>query len=370
MLIIWSLSTSERKICRRTFAKCTTRLATKHQRFNARVWRNESSCGENGIINDQKEPTKSNLSTIKQQTTMEKYIGIASNAYSDFGNYFWGQITFRDGGLYGNYFWGLIILSAIFFGLEQVKPWRENQARFRKDFWLDFFYMFFNFFLFSLIIFNGMTAVGVQLFKDFLGLFGIENIVAIQVGGLPKWAQLVILFVLKDFIEWWVHRLLHYSSFLWQFHKVHHSVEQMGFAAHLRYHWAENLVYKSIAYIPLAMIGFGIDDFFYVHIFAITIGHWNHANWKVNIGVLGYVLNNPNMHMWHHAYDIPEERKTGINFGLTLSVWDYIFRTAYIPHSGKDIKLGFPGMEKFPDSFLGQSAYGVLGSDKEEDNIR
>ena len=45
-----------------------------------------------------------------------------------------------------NYFYGLILVSLIVFGLELVFPWRKNQASFRKDFWQDCLYMFFNFF--------------------------------------------------------------------------------------------------------------------------------------------------------------------------------------------------------------------------------
>jgi len=62
--------------------------------------------------------------------------------------------------------------------------------------------------------------------------------------------------------------------------------------------------------------------------------------------------------MWHHAHDLPEERRYGVNFGLTLSLWDYLFGTAYIPHSGRSIKLGFPGVKSFPKKFWGQITHG------------
>jgi sterol desaturase/sphingolipid hydroxylase (fatty acid hydroxylase superfamily) len=129
----------------------------------------------------------------------------------------------------------------------------------------------------------------------------------------------------------------------------------MGFAAHLRFHWMESVVYKSIEYIPLAMIGFGIDDFFIVHIFAVAIGHLNHSNVKLPLGPLKYIFNNPQMHIWHHAKEIPG--KYGINFGLTFSFWDYLFRTAYIPRSGRDEELGFKNSDQFPSTFISQSVY-------------
>jgi len=298
---------------------------------------------------------------------MEKYLEVFLNGYSGYANYLLDEITHPQ---WHNYFYWLIGVSLVFFLLEVFNPWRENQARFRKDFWMDFFYMFFNFFLFSLIIYNAASDVVVNLFGDFLALFGISNLVAVEINSWPTVGQLFALFLIRDFIQWWVHRLLHRSKFLWQFHKVHHSVEQMGFAAHLRFHWMENVVYRSIEYIPLAMIGFGIDDFFLVHIFTLTIGHFNHSNWRISLGPLKYVLNNPQMHIWHHAYEIPEDRKYGINFGLSLSVWDYVFGTAYIPSSGRDIRLGFKGVEKFPDTFINQNLYGFGFTKREKEKRR
>jgi sterol desaturase/sphingolipid hydroxylase (fatty acid hydroxylase superfamily) len=132
----------------------------------------------------------------------------------------------------------------------------------------------------------------------------------------------------------------------------------MGFAAHLRYHWMEPIVYNSLRYIPLAIIGgFSAQDVAFVHFFNITIGHLNHANIDWDYGFLKYIFNNPKMHIWHHSKELPEDRKYGVNFGLTLSVWDYLFNTNYIPHSGRDIELGFEGDEQFPKGFIGQEMY-------------
>ena len=184
---------------------------------------------------------------------------------------------------------------------------------------------------------------------------------AIEIGSWPVWLQLLTLFVIRDFVQWNVHRLLHRLPFLWEFHKVHHSVEEMGFAAHLRYHWMENVVYRGLEYIPLAMIGFGIDDFFIVHIFTLTVGHFNHSNIRVPLGPLKFLFNNPQMHIWHHAKHLPQEHPHGMNFGLTLSLWDYLFGTACIPSDGRDIELGFPGDETFPQGFVAQSLHGLKG---------
>ncbi len=287
---------------------------------------------------------------------MDSYVQTIIDSYTGYASYLYHEITIPS---WHNYFYWLIGVSFFFFTLEWFFSWRKDQPRIRQDFWLDGFYMFFNFFLFSLIGYNAISSVLVQAFNEILASVGITNIVSIRIGSWPVWAQLLTLFVLRDFIHWNVHRLLHRVPFLWEFHKVHHSVIQMGFAAHLRYHWMENIVYRTIEYIPLGMIGFGIQDFFFVHIIALSIGHFNHSNINISLGPLRYLFNNPQMHTWHHAKTWPEQYKYGVNFGISLSLWDYLFGTVHMTTDPKDIELGFAGDETFPRSFKKQMIYGI-----------
>jgi sterol desaturase/sphingolipid hydroxylase (fatty acid hydroxylase superfamily) len=283
---------------------------------------------------------------------MEKYWELFAGSFTGYGHYLLQEMLYPG---WHNYFYWLLALSVFFWLVEVLLPWRQHQARIRQDFWLDGFYMFFNFFLFSLLGFNALSNIGVQAFQDVLALFGCKNIVALEIHSWPVWGQLLTLFVVRDFIQWNVHRLLHRVPFLWEFHKVHHSVQQMGFAAHLRFHWMETIVYRTLEYIPLAMIGFGIQDFFLVYIFATAIGHFNHANFRLPLGPLRFLLNNPQMHIWHHAKALPY--RYGANYGISLSIWDYLFRTAYIPADGRNIALGFEEVEQYPDSFIKQQTF-------------
>ena len=280
-------------------------------------------------------------------------VEIIKNSYTGYYNYLLHEMLHPS---WHNYFYWLLGLSLITWLLEILFPWRKEQAIFRKDFWLDAFYMFFNFFLFSLIGYNALSNVFVELFTNFLALLGIHNLVAFHIQHWPAWIKLMLMFVVADFIQWNIHRLLHKNKYLWEFHKVHHSVEQMGFAAHLRFHWMETIIYKTLQYIPLAMIGFGLQDFFIIHIIAVAIGHLNHANIKITYGPLKYVLNNPVMHLWHHALYLPKG-SYGVNFGISLSFWDYVFKTAYIPNENANEPLGFEGIETFPSSFIKQAVY-------------
>jgi sterol desaturase/sphingolipid hydroxylase (fatty acid hydroxylase superfamily) len=152
------------------------------------------------------------------------YLQLIIDSYTGYGNYLWREITQPS---WHNYLYWLVGISLFFFLVEWLRPWHRQQPAFRKDFWQDVFYMFFNFFLFSLIIYNAASDMVVRLFNDALEAIGIPNLVAFEVMSWPIWAHLLLGFVVRDFVQWWIHRLLHRVPALWEFHKVHHSVEQM-----------------------------------------------------------------------------------------------------------------------------------------------
>ncbi len=284
-------------------------------------------------------------------------LNIFKESFVGYGNYLLHEIT-NPG--WNNYFYILIAVSIGVYLLELCFPWRKDQGVFRKGFWLDLLYMFFNFFIFNWIVFIALSTLFESYFFSFLTLFGIDldGLKLFDLNTLPTLSRLLLFFVLTDFVQWITHRMLHRIPWLWNFHKVHHSVKEMGFAAHLRYHWMETVIYRTMLYIPLAIMGgFSVDDVILVHVIALTIGHLNHANIHLNYGILKYIFNNPAMHIWHHAKALPQAHPNGVNFGISLSLWDYIFRTNYIPKSGRDIVLGFVGDESFPKSFVGQECY-------------
>ncbi|CAI8224576.1 MAG: Uncharacterised protein [Flavobacteriaceae bacterium] len=285
---------------------------------------------------------------------MKKYIDAFTDAFLGTLDWTWNSIVFEVP-FYANYFWGLILISLVVWGLEIAFPWRKNQAVFRQDFWLDGFYMFFNFFIFSIVI-EGVYQV---LKLSFTQINITEKSLAlVDISGWAPAVQLLVFFIVLDFVQWLTHIFLHKYPFLWKFHKVHHSVKQMGFASHLRYHWMENILYKPLKTFGVMLLGgFEPQQAFIVHFITIAIGHINHANIKITWGPLKYVFNNPVMHLYHHASEVPQGRR-GVNYAISLSLWDYLFKTNYIPEESGDVALGFEGDATFPKSFIGQNTYG------------
>ncbi len=282
---------------------------------------------------------------------MEKYVSAFIHELTSTLNWTLDSIFFKVP-WYNNYFWGLIVISLVVWLLEIIFPWRKNQSRIRKDFWLDGFYMFFNFFIFSIFISGDYKAIG--LFFSEMGIT-TKSLAVFNLSNWPAGIQLIVFFIILDFVQWLTHLLLHKYEVLWRFHKVHHSVKEMGFSAHLRYHWMENILYKPLKTLGVMLLGgFEPEQAYIVHFIAITIGHLNHANIRITWGPLKYVLNNSVMHLYHHMKALPEDKSKGINFGISLSIWDFLFKTNYLPDDNGEIELGFPNEENFPKGFFGQ----------------
>lgn len=233
--------------------------------------------------------------------------------------------------------------------LELIRPWRREQPVVRQQLGLDIFYMFFNMFIFPLMgyatasYFLAVEMQSWELIQKLRGIVPLQN--------LPAWSQIVILFVVRDFVQWGVHVTLHRVPFLWQLHQVHHSAEVMSFPVHLRYHWAENIIYAIPEYLIFMALGRGVHDLFIIYATALIIGHLNHANFKLPWGFLKYIFNTSELHLWHHAKNPPKQY--GVNFALSLSIWDWLFKTAYNPPEPPRA-IGLAQDSHFPKSFWRQ----------------
>lgn len=246
-----------------------------------------------------------------------------------------------------------VVISSGFVVLERALPWRKSQPALRKDLPTDLLFILFNAYLFSRLFYgpvsNTIHAQYLSAAKS-LGIWGHLSMAVMRNQSL--WLQFISLFLIQDFLKWCIHNLLHRVSWLWQFHKVHHSVVTMDWLGNMRYHWMEVLVYNGLLFLPLSFLGFAPRLFFWIGLIEVTIGHFNHSNVNIDVKWLRYFLNSPRMHIWHHAADEPQAINR--NFGIVLSVWDWLFRTAYMPAGKFPHRLGFEGMEKYPSGFPAQ----------------
>lgn len=250
---------------------------------------------------------------------------------------------------WGNFFWLLVGLSILVSVLEVIFPWRRDQKVLRPQLGQDIFYMFFNMFFFPLLGYSLLSSLLATSFESFAPVQAVRGWISLR--ALPSLVQVVVLFVVRDFLQWNIHRVLHKVPFFWKLHEVHHSAETMSYPVHLRYHWAENIIYRVPEYLLFLLIGSNTTDVFWIYAISLFIGHLNHANLKLPWGFLKYIFNTSELHMWHHAKKIPDP--LGVNFALTLSLWDWLFGTAYNPPQ-PPAEIGLADEPNFPRGFFGQ----------------
>lgn len=248
-------------------------------------------------------------------------------------------------------FW-LLVISAGCLIAERIRPWRRGQKLFRREFFQDLFWLFFNGQYFG-VLFAYVTAFVAQGIWPVLATAKSWNLLV----GQSILVQALVYFLLKDFLDWCVHNLLHRVPALWEFHKLHHSIVEMDWIGNFRFHWMEIVVYQGLTYFPLVILGVDSQVILLVAIATTVIGHLNHSNLDITWGPLRYVFNSPRMHIWHHMAHLPGGHSSGVNFGISFSVWDWLFRTAYWPTknecpSQQPENLGFPGLERFPSRLM------------------
>ena len=257
--------------------------------------------------------------------------------------------------LRGYFFW-LLVISLCCWGLERVRPWRREQRALREQVGQDLFWLVFNGHYAGVLM--AVAAGWIQ--GEMIRLAGSDPWSLLEgvrlLAEWPLWGQFLFFLTAKDFCEWCVHNLLHRVSWLWSFHKLHHSIAELDWIGNMRFHWMEIVVYRSLTYLPLVVLGVDGAVILWMAAFSTLIGHLNHANLRISWGPLRYLFNSARMHVWHH--DVAMHGKGGQNFAIIFSTWDWLFGTVYWPEEEEQPgELGFEGMEAFPKGLIGRLLY-------------
>ena len=72
----------------------------------------------------------------------------------------------------------------------------------------------------------------------------------------PFWMQFIQLFLLSDAGFYLAHRLVHAVPWLWRFHAVHHSSEQMDWLSTFRVHPVDQILNTTIIAVPAVALNF------------------------------------------------------------------------------------------------------------------
>src|SRR5262245_24746693 len=253
----------------------------------------------------------------------------------------------------GYFFW-LLVISLRCWVLDRLAPWRSCQRAWRDQFGQDLFWLVFNGH-YAGILLASLSAWILQVLTRLIGPeFRLPGPITFLTDR-PLWLQFLVFLVVKDFLEYLIHNLLHRVPALWEFHKLHHSIRELDWIGNMRFHWMEIAVYHSLTYLPLFLLNVDARVILWIAIFTTIMGHLNHSNLNLDWGIFRYLLNSPRLHVWHH--DLVQHDRHGQNFGIVFSLWDYLFGTAYAPAQGYPAKLGFDGMDLFPSGLVSRMIY-------------
>jgi sterol desaturase/sphingolipid hydroxylase (fatty acid hydroxylase superfamily) len=217
----------------------------------------------------------------------------------------------------------MIFTGLLFIPLETWFPRRAEQPVFRTEWREDLFYFLVSSMLVQIITWLSFGPARV-LFELTAGWAAFRAWVA----GWPFLAQLVLIMLLTDLVQYWLHRAFHRIPFLWRFHAVHHSARVMDWMAGARMHFLEILVLRGTTVLPMILLGFSQDA---VNAYILIVYLWAtfaHANIGWRFGWLDRWLVTPRFHHWHHGI---EKEAIDVNFAIHFPWLDKLFGTHHLP---------------------------------------
>lgn len=216
----------------------------------------------------------------------------------------------------------ILALVLIFIPLERLMPQRADQRVFRKHWLNDTVYLLFNGFVIRIGVLLALAGA-LALYPTRLPAGGFGPI-----GGLPLWLQIMLAVIVADIGFYAHHRLFHAVPFLWRFHAVHHSIEELDWLAAHRVHPFDQIVSAIFSVLPVYLLGFSGEAMIISGMIYLVQSHLVHANVAMNFGPLRHIIASPHFHHWHHS-NVPGTRDT--NFSGQLLFMDWIFGTLKLP---------------------------------------
>ena len=151
--------------------------------------------------------------------------------------------------------------------------------------------------------------------------------------GLVYWLHANVLMTIVigvlalDLSSWLVHFVMHKNRFLWRFHLIHHSDNNVDVTTGLRHHPGDSLL-RGIFFLLLIFIsGAPVYSVMIYQTLVVLSTAFTHANISLPPKVdkaLSLIIVSPNMHKVHHHWKQPY---TDSNYGAVFSFWDRLLHT-------------------------------------------
>lgn len=163
----------------------------------------------------------------------------------------------------------------------------------------------------------------------------------------PHWGVLciyaIVIFVANDFAHFVMHWIKHNVSWVWEFHKVHHSAKVMTPFAYYRSHPVEDFLATFFPAIFAGVVAgtfqvivgyelylFKVYGISFVYIPFMVTNHLNHSHIPVSFGkYLDLIFVSPQFHQVHHSNSEKVLSNGSVNYGRFLTIWDIFLGTRF-----------------------------------------
>ena len=183
-----------------------------------------------------------------------------------------------------------------------------------------------------LILLNGAFApVFVLLMNHVNGAYAwlpIPSLAPTIWNELSPWLSILLALLAIDFADYWNHRLMHASKWLWPIHSIHHSDPHPTVLTVGRVHLLEPAVMQVSYLVLLAWLSLPPDVLASVAGLRILHNMYIHMNVDWDHGPFKYLIASPRYHRWHHAN---EPAAFGMNLANHFPIYDLLFGTYYVP---------------------------------------
>lgn len=242
-------------------------------------------------------------------------------------------------------------LMLLFGALSRISPCNKEQPIVNKEMITDIIYCFVmpivsrvarTIFVGAAIFFilNGATDADIKQYL--LNGYG-------PLSRMPLWLQATLIFLISDFLLYWLHRWFHEEK-LWKIHAIHHSPKQVDWSSTFRFHPVNVVLAFSIVDSLMLICGFSPASIALLVSFNLLYSAMVHANLNWTFGPFRFLFASPVFHRWHHT---SEKEGMNTNFAPTIPLLDIMFGTFYMPKDRVPELYGVSGSD-IPESFIGQ----------------
>lgn len=251
---------------------------------------------------------------------------------------------------------GFILVSSILFLIGYFWPLNRQIRLKRKGLLQDilFWVILVDFYFYPLLEASLEGEIN-QTYREFFSIIHLSQwFDKLSIANLALSVQFIIVFCTMELINYGVHRFIKHGKQGWNFHKTHHSSQELDQFSDARNHPLMIILETFLFALPSIMIL--NPDVSVIAMYGVVGLIWGpliHHNIRVKWPFpLSHILSSPHTHRWHHA----REKGIHCNFAGIFILYDVIFGTFYSPSESCG-RIGFEGDENFPQTVPGMLFY-------------